>query len=203
MEGIVMKFVTINVLIVAITLLAVPSLADTVVVPLPELTGDYEADSFTEPNFGHPYLRSLDLILPPGITGIDQLQLVLAGDWTVGEIICYDGEEPSFYPFTPALTVFITSDAFPGDFFVASVLPEGGAFTLTDAFGSCCPQGVLEFDQLLGVSLHVELLVDWALIGICSLVEDAYGSVDEVRLEIDGTVATQRDTWSAVRGLYR
>ena len=84
------------------------------------------------------------------------------------------------------------------------MIPPDGAFTdLTATLTSCCPPGVLDDDALLGAEIHAEFFADWALIGICSVSEDSYGTVSDVRLEILGTVGVENETWSSVKALYR
>ena len=178
--------------------------ADTVILSFPELAGDYEADPYTPPNPGYPQMRTLDFTIPAHVTGIDQLELVVSGDWNVGEIVCNDGSGPEVSPFYVGLGLFLSSPAFPGDWFHAGVTPPDGAFTESrSTVTSCCPPGVLDYGQLLGAEIHAEFYVDWALIGICWVSDDSYGTVSDVRLEILGTVPTDATTWSRVKSLYR
>jgi hypothetical protein len=146
----------------------------------------------------------VDFTIPAGITAIDQLELVVSGDWHEGEIVCDDGSGPQTSPFYVGLSLFLSVDAYPGDFFHAGVSPPDGSFTdLAAAVDSCCPPGVLDYAALLGAEVHAEFYVDWALIGICGILNDSYGTVSDVRLEITGTVSTETETWSAVKALYR
>ena len=193
----------IAILVLACLPLATAS-ADTVIISFPEFTGGYEADPYSPPNPGYPQMRSLDFTIPAHVTGIDQLELVVSGDWVEGEITCNDGSGPEVSPFYVGLCIFLTSSAFPGDWVSAGVMPPDGAFTeLRSTVTSCCPPGVLEYNQLLGAEIHAEFYVDWALIGICWVSDDSYGTVGGVRLEILGTVPTDATTWSGVKALYR
>ena len=193
----------IAVLILACLPLASAS-ADTVILSFPELAGGYEADPYSPPNPGYPQMRSLDFTIPAHVTGIDQLELVVSGDWIEGEITCNDGSGPEVSPFYAGLSLVLTSSAFPGDWYHASVTPPDGAFTeLRSTVTSCCPPGVLDYNQLLGAEIHAEFYVDWALIGICWVSDDSYGTVSDVRLEILGTVPVNTSTWTEVKALYR
>lgn len=186
-----------------LTLPAGLALAQTHSLELPGLTGGYEASPWDAPNFGHPQMRSVDITIPASVTSIDQIQLVMSGDWTIGEVACDNGMGPEPSPFQVPFGLYVASDDWPGDYFRATIMPEGGAFSdLTGDLSSCCPPGVLEFDALLGRELHIELFADWALIGICWITSDTYGTVSDVRLEITGTVAADASTWSDVKALY-
>jgi hypothetical protein len=174
-------------------------------VSLPELTGVYEMDPFVLPNFSAPANRSFDFVLPEGITDIDQVFLVLSGEGFVGEVACNTGfEEPEISQVLLPVALFISSSAFPGDFFMATVeVPEGPFENLTAEVTSCCPGGTLEFNQLVGVDLNAELIIDNALIGICWLTVDAHGTLNEVALEVNGPVSNHRSNWASVKSLYR
>lgn len=192
------------VLIAACLAVAGLAAADSLTIDLPGLTGGYEYCSYTEPNLGYPQMRAVDFTIPGDVTAVDQLTLVLSGEWTAGEISCYEVEGPVAYEFLSPLAIFLTSPAFPGDYFVATLdIPAGPFSEIEGTFSSCCPPGVLDPNQLLGVDIHAELYFDAAILGICSLTIDTYGTLSDVRLEILGTVATETSTWSAVKGLYR
>lgn len=197
------KPILMAVLILATVASALPVAAITV--PLVGLTGDYEFDPYAEPNFGAPGVRSIDFMLPENISGIEGLSLVLSGQWAAGEVSCNHGFEfPEISPILPPVSLFISSDAFPGDFFHASIwVPDGPFENLTADFTSCCPPGVLDFNQLLGSELRGELFIDLAILGICYVTIDTHGTINEVALEVTGTVATDQTSWSSVKSLYR
>lgn len=176
-------------------------------IPLPGLSGGYEAfPDYPPPDPGYPTERSVSFVFPADIVAIEQLTLVVSGDWHTGEVVCstYPWEEPEGRPFVPGLSLYFTSEAFPSDFFHATVAPPDGLFTdLMGEFRSCCPQGTLTFDQLLGVEWQATLFVDWLLILPCNVTIDAYGVVDDVHLAVTGTVATSTATWADVKRLFR
>jgi len=185
-------------------LLATTASADTATLTFPELTGSYEISPNVPPNFGHPNVRTVDFTIPDHITSIDQIELVMSGEWFMGEITCNDGGGPEVSPIMPGLSVFFSSPAFPGDFFHASIAPQEGPFTeLTATLESCCPPGVLDLNELIGAEIHAELFMDLILIGICSLTTDSYGTISDVRLEILGTVPVESTSLSGIKALYR
>ncbi|MBD3219677.1 hypothetical protein GF314_00420 [bacterium] len=57
-------------------------------VPLPGLAGEYEMLDGLEPDFGYPSTRTVAFTIPDGVTAIDQLHLVVSGEWAAGEIGC-------------------------------------------------------------------------------------------------------------------
>jgi hypothetical protein len=176
--------------------------ARAVEVPLPGLVGGYEGSSVHAPDFGHPDQRSMPLIIPAEVTAIDQVELVLAMTWTPGELVC-DFDQPTYEPWSPPLSLFLTSDAFPGDFFFASVETPDGAGEGRATLESCCPAGALPSDVLLGAELTATLFIDGAIIGICAVTVDTHGTVADAWLEVTGVVTTEATTWSQVKGLYR
>ena len=137
----------IAILIMACLPLATAS-ADTVILSFPELAGGYEADPYTPPNPGYPQMRSLDFTIPAHVTAIDQLELVVSGDWIEGEITCNDGSGPEVSPFYVGLSLLLTSSAFPGDWFHAD-LEEARAMATHDPRFKALAVG-LEADTLGG-----------------------------------------------------
>lgn len=188
-----------------LTCVGLAQLTSAVEVPLPGLAGGYEAWPGVVPDMGYPGVRTVSLTFPDAVTVIDDISLVISGQWSEGEITCtspYGGYDVS--AIIPPLDLRISSSAFPGDFFVSEIIPTQGAFeALTADLTSCCPPGVLEFSALLGAELHVQLSVDFALIGICSLTVDTYGELDDVHLDILGPVANEATTWGQLKSLYR
>ena len=180
-----------------------PSFA--VMIPLSGLTGGYELDPWVAPDFDYPGVKSVDFVIPDNIAAIDQLTFVISGEWHVGEISCNTGFEfPEISPVLPPLTLLISSDEFPGDFFMATIqMPDTPFEDLTAEFSSCCPPGVLELDNLLGADLHAELFIDMAILGICYLTIDTYGTLNQVQLHLTGTVPTVTTHWSSVKALFR
>ncbi len=171
-------------------------------VPLAGLVGGYEGSSVHAPDFGDPDQRSMTLAIPDGVTAIDQVELVVAMTWTPGELVC-DFDQPTYEPWSPPLSLFLTSEAFPGDFFFATVETPDGAGEARATLESCCPAGTLPDDALLGVELTATLFIDGAIIGICAVHVDTHGTVWEARLEVTGVVGAEATTWSQVKGLYR
>jgi hypothetical protein len=176
-------------------------------IPLPGLAGGYEAfPDYPPPDPGYPTERTVSFVFPADIVAIEQLSLVISGEWHTGEIVCstYPWEEPEGRPFLPGLSLYFTAEASPFDFFHATIAPPDGPFTdLTGEFRSCCPPDVLEFDQLLGVEWQATLFVDAILLLPCNVTIDAWGVVDDVHLVVTGTVAASASTWAGVKRLFR
>lgn len=174
-------------------------------VPFPGLTGEYELVPGLAPDFGAPTMRSIDFVLPAEVTAIEQLTFVLSGQWQAGEISCNTGFEfPEISPVLPPIAIYLTSSAYPGDFFHATIeMPDGPFENLTADFTSCCPPGVLDFDLLIGSEWHADLSADLGIIGICSFTIDTYGSLDEVALQVTGPVPTETSSWGGIKSLYR
>lgn len=182
-----------------------PSVSSTIEIPLDQLEGGYEMDPSVAPNFDYPEQRSSDLVLPDGVTVIEAITLVISGEWHTGEIRCNQGGDIYVtYPLLPELLFFLTSDAFPDHYFLADLyeMPEGPFENLALEVTSCCPPGSVSLEELIGSELHVELVVSSLIIGICSLTVDPFGTLDEVHLEIIGTVPVAATTWGGVKSLY-
>lgn len=172
-------------------------------VPLTGLVGGYEYSTTMLPDLGYPTSRSLDFTIPDDVASIEQLTAVISGQWVAGVAMC-DIDDPFATPLMPEMILEISSDAFPGDFFSAGFRLAEGQFTgLTASFLSCCPMGVLGYDQLLGADLHAQLSVDVGMVGMCWPTIDTYGVLDDVQLVLTGTVAAERSDWGGIKALYR
>jgi hypothetical protein len=190
---------------VVLALLGLVTPSSALTLSFPELAGGLEIGPFVEPDFSYPGMREFDFVIPENVTSIEDMVFVLSGNWHTGEITCSDsfgGHTVS--PFLPPISIFITSDAFPGDYFHSSIsMVEGSFESLTGEFTSSYPPGVLEFNDLLGADLHAELFIDWGLILICSFTIDSYGILDQVELQLTGTVPTEGSSWGEIKSLYR
>jgi len=200
-----MKYLTI---IAGLCLSMGVALADPVVVDLPELAGGYEWDSYGEPNFDYPSYRSTSFSIPSTVTHIEQIDLVISGDWSAGVQSCYGAQGPEESPIEPWLFIWIPVPGTSNGYFIGNLPPEGladGPFDeLRVTLESQYPPGSHEPDELLGVPLEADFGIDFGMLGICSLVEDTYGTVTNVHLELfDEPVAVEPMTWSRVKGLYR
>ena len=196
-----MRHATAAILIV----LALLGPASSTEIPLDDLEGLYEMLAGLEPDFGAPGERTMDLIFPDNLTAIDAVTFVISGEWHAGVITCAEGGGDQDYPFLPPLTLIITSDAFPdNDFFIASSfpVPEGEFNDLMLDVTSCCPQGVLGFEELIGTEVEARLSAWDMIVGPCWNSVDSYGTVTEARLVVTGTVATDTRSWTAIKGLY-
>lgn len=170
--------------------------------PLSGLAGGYENSTTMLPDFGYPTSRSFDFTIPDDVASIEQMTAVISGTWVAGVAMC-DIDDPFATPLMPEMILEISSDAFPGDFFSAGFRLAEGQFTdLTASFMSCCPMGVLGFDQLLGADLHARLSPSIGLVGICWETVDTYGVLDDVRLVLTGTVPAERSDWGGIKALY-
>lgn len=183
---------------------ALTGAAAAVDVPLPDLVGGYEFMTYVPPDFGYPGLRTIEFTMPAEITAIEDVRLVVSGEMAPGELVCDSGGEPDVSPLLPPMSLFLSSDAFPGQFFYATIAAPEGAFTgLSASLWSCCPQGALSPDQLVGATLHGEMFMDIAILGICTVSVDAVCVLTDVHLEVDAPVADEARTWSSVRRDYR
>jgi len=184
--------------------LTLPATARALDIPLPDLAGGYEYDPTVAPNPGDPQTRTTTFTIPAGVTAIDQLAVVVSGAWTMGEITCWDSGQPVSEPFLSPLGVALFSDAFPGEFFGAVVeVAEGPFDSLTATFEPCCGPDAPSLDDLLGHEIEVQVYHEWAIVGTCAVTVDPVGTIDEIHLELTGTVAVQPDSWSSVKALYR
>lgn len=200
-----MKYLTI---IAVICLSLGVALADPVIVELPGLTGGYEWDPNGEPNFGYPGLRSTSFSIPLTVTHIEQIDLVISGNWSAGVMSCYGVHGPEESPIEPQLYITIPVPQTTNGYFIGS-LPQGGLADgpfdeLRVTLESQYPPGAHQPDELLGHPLEASFAIDFAMILICWLVEDTHGTITNVHLELfEEAVAIEEVTWSRVKGLYR
>jgi hypothetical protein len=181
--------------------LSVSAYADDYSILIPELTGDYEIEPVTS-----PISRSTNLTLDPDIVSVEGFRLVLSGTWTDGLVSCsnpYGGPRDTT-SFSPGLSVFIQAPGEVDGFFHATIDPPTGEFEFLSApFTYCCPGGTGDPNLLLGKTLQVEFFCDAVLILPCGIIENAFGVIDEVRLDLLGPVSTEATTWGEVKSLYR
>jgi hypothetical protein len=185
-----------------VMVLALAGAAPAMDIPLPDLAGGYEFMTYIPPNFGYPDVRTIDFTVPEEITAIEDVRLVISGEMTAGELVCEGSPDPS--PLIPPMGLYLSSDAFPGQFFLASVEVPDGPFTgLSASLWSCCPEGAVPLDQLVGATVHGEMFMDIAIVGICAVSVDAVCVLTDVHLEVDAPVGAEARTWSSVRQDYR
>jgi hypothetical protein len=189
-----------SILLASLTIsLGVQASADVISISLPELTGEYQGIPEVPPGEG-PTERSMTLVLPPEVVSISELRLSVSGTWHEGTQFC-PGHQTVF---SAPLELFATIPGAPGGWYIADVWPPDGDFAnLTDEFTSCCPEGILSFDQLIGTEINLTFYPAWVILGICTVDQDMYGTVTDVHLEITGTVPTTPSTWGEIKSLYR
>lgn len=179
------------------------ALADVITVPLAGLVGDYQGMPDLPPGSGE-YSRTLTFTLPPELTAIEDLRLVISGTWADGLQWCEGPSGPESSPFTAEMALVLSIPAASEDFFTTFIqLPDGDITDLQGTVRACCPPDILALDQLLGTTIEAELFVGWVVLGICAVESDTYGSLTDVHLEVTGSVPADATTWSEVKALYR
>ena len=177
------------------------TLADDYSILLPDLTGDYEIEPVHA-----PISRATTLTIDPDVVSMEGLRLVLSGTWTDGLVACSNpyGGPPDTTSFSPGLSVYLSARGEIDGFFHATVDPPTGQFEFLSApFTFCCPGGPGDPNLLLGKTLQVEFFCDAVLILPCGVIENAFGTIDEVRIDLMGPVPTEATTWGGVKSLFR
>jgi hypothetical protein len=177
------------------------AVADEISIPLPGLTGNYQAFREYPPGSGDVG-RWITLAMPVEITRIDQLRLAISGTWHIGEQHCTDNPHGgSTYSMPAALVVSLSITGTSG-YFGAAVWPSGDFSGLTDVFDPCCPPEVLTSDQLLGQVVNIHIYVVPRLFSTCGVISDTYGTISDVQLQITGDVPTTASAWGEIKALY-
>jgi hypothetical protein len=194
---------TLIALVALAALAAPPAHAADLTIPLPDLAGGYEYHPTVAPNFGYPGLRATTFTFPDGMVDLASVELMISGSWNVGEITCTTGgPDNDSSPFLSPLGLYLTSDDFPG-YFVTTVEVVDGPFTALT--GTLRPGGWPEepvLEDLVGAEISAELYHDAAIIGICWVSVDPWGTVNDIILAVSGTVPVAATTFSAIRALY-
>jgi hypothetical protein len=173
--------------------------ADDITIPLQILAGEYEACGRVPPVFGQTERQTV-VTLPPELGHIESLRLVMSGDWVYGRQSDCQGNS---VPFSGSFTMMIWHAGDLQNVFLASVFPPEGVFTNEDddfhfSGGGGPPQS---FDALLGSEIEIGLYCGCGT--ACGVFLDAYGWINDVHLEITGTVPTEPSAWGTVKTLYR
>lgn len=189
-----------SILALVMTLSVTCAFAEVTTIPLPELTGDYEARWDVSPAFGETERQTI-IVLPPELEHIEGLRLVLSGTWTDGRQIC-GGFPGDILPFRAGLSMMLRYSESHLETFQAGISPPEGVFeNLDDAFAFSGLGEPQPFDRLLGADVVVSLGCSGAT--WCSVYLDAYGWLTDVHLEITGTVPTTGTTWGTLKALFR
>lgn len=183
-------------------LVAGAAVADELSIALPELTGAYDNRWDIPPNGGASFRRT-EIDLTAEIAHIDDLRVVLSGEWHGGVSTCHiDGQDVT-RPYNPPLSVWLSYSAighahsFCGDFDV-----PGGAFSAQEVALRFCSSGDPDpYDRLLDGP--VEIWVATSQIWDCTPTIDASGTLTDVHLEITGSMPTTPSAWGTVKALYR
>ena len=174
-------------------------------ISLTGLHGGYEIDPAVAPDLGFPATRVVPFTIPDDVESVDEMTLVISGEWHDGEISCtgWDGSvETSPLQAAPSVSIWLQY-GYPSRYFHATIVVPSGEFTeLSAPFESCCPPGSVAFDELIGAEYEAEMSVAVGFILDCWLSQDAYGTLTEVRIDLEGSVPVEQSTWSSVKGLY-
>jgi hypothetical protein len=190
-------------LAVVLIVIGQTAVASEAVISFPALTGDFSSGVYTP---GIPGNRLATFTIPPEVTSIESMRLVVSGTWNEGVLTCWDylGRE-STGPFQPGLGFFLGVASHPTNpFWSGFVLPANGAFALEAPIELRYPPSGVDLNVLLDSEIRADFGVDYLLpIDSCNITADAYGTVTDVRIVITGTVATEGQSWGGVKALYR
>jgi hypothetical protein len=176
--------------------------ADEISIPFPTLTGVYDTRFDIPPN-GGVFSRTVTFEFPPEIEHIENIRLVMSGEWHVGSQVCFIDWEHVTSPYNPPMSVSLHYGEEPLHSFGGYYNAEDGAFSSADvALDFCCGSDPDPYDRLLDGP--VEIWVGCCQNGPeCTPTIDAYGTLTDVHLEITGSVATEGRTWGTLKALYR
>ena len=191
-------------LLSVLLVLATGALADTVVIDLPDLTGDYQTGWY--PPTTSPVTRSTSFVFPPDIQSLQDLRVVMSGTWVQGLVSCSNpyGGPPDTTSYSPGLAVHLRAPAAFDKFFHATVGPPDGPFDqLTAVFDYIYPPNGADPNEMLGEIVSVELECQSMFILPCNPLNDSYGVLTEVRIEALGAVPTTKSSFGNVKALFR
>lgn len=191
-------------LLILLLAMALGAHAETVVIDFPDLTGDYQTG--WHPPTTSPGSRSTSFIFPPDIQSLQGLRVVMSGEWVQGLVACSNpyGGPPDTTSYSPGLVVHLRApEAFDG-FFHAGVGPPDGPFDQWTAdFRYIYPPNGADPNQMLGEIVSVELECQSGFILPCNPLNDTYGVLTEVRIEVFGAVPTTESSFGNVKALFR
>ncbi len=193
-----------SVVLLLVIFMSVPVLAAAIVIDLSGLTGDYSIGA--NPPGDAPWTRSMSFSIPDSVVSIDGLRFVVSGPWTNGMIeTCYDhGGFTNCDTLTTdtKLTFRLTADTLGACDFRGAVWAYNWV-SGSDLLVEVCSEGQVDVNQLLGTEITAELFCDVEPETLPRLVGAAFGTLNEVRLEMVGSVAILQPTWGSLKSQYR
>lgn len=173
--------------------------ATLVTIDLPQLAGDYQARPDVPPSFG-VLSRHCTITLPPDLEHIDSMRFLISGQCTHGTQYCHAEEPPIPFRAELAMTVAYSGSAL--DDFMGSVRPPEGEFLdQSDPIEFGGPGEPDPLDNLL--SRPLEIWLDCVGFTYCIVYTDFYGTLTDVRIELDGSVPTTMSTFGEIKALFR
>ena len=184
-------------LVAAFSLAAVvPATAQDYVIPLPELTGYYHYH-WSEQSDDH--FKETVITLDLDIVSIPSMVFRVAGDWYAGTQFC---ENQGVIPADTGLVMFLRAPSIDGYEYADIWEMESGAIdTISRPFGGAWPPD--NFDFLVGETIEIKLQIDAYVLGVCTPIEDAWATLDEVELILEGAVPVRWSSWSSIKSVYR
>jgi len=179
--------------------------ADPVDIALPALSGDYDS-GFLLPNDA-PRTRINSFTIPPEVTSIQDLQMVLSGTgedgWEIIERDIGGWTILDTLSVVNQMRLLLTAPTLDGGCFWGFVhLSSSTIIEVSGVVNSCDHVDPLDPDLLLGTTVQAELICNFSPQGDVYL--DALATVTEVHLVLNvQDVAAGRQTWGRIKALYR
>lgn len=194
-------------IVLVLLALAVSSVAnaESIDIPLTDLTGDYDS-GFQIPNDA-PRVRLGTFVIPPDVASIDLMTLVVTGSNTNGRRICvYDVGGQTVRDTIPAVTqmrLLLTAEPLGEDCFFGLVsLPEPAFVDAAGLVGPCDVGNPLDPNLLLNSTIQAEL--ECTFTSGCDIWLDGLATLSDVHLVLEAQiVSAETRSWGMVKALYR
>jgi len=177
---------------------------DHAMLELPGLTGNYHFGDI-QTNTG-PSERSTILIIPDEIKSFEQLRFIVSGLWKGGkQVITRDLNGftvTDTLGYNVDLTLRLTSPSIGDCYLEAIAKSTNGPLNCDELVVQHCPIGPGKMQQLLGSKVTAELVCSTTFASDSYIIEDSFGTLLDVTVEVVGAVPTTKSTLDSVKAKY-
>jgi hypothetical protein len=173
-------------------------------IELPALAGDYHIGNSTQSQ--DPTGRTTTFALPDSVVGVGLMRLIISATWHMGVVELTRQDFPAMpdtFRWVIPLQMEISAPSLGECYLFSYAGGQEGYWIDSDYFYPECPSGDLRASDLVGLDLSVNFYCRFDEQPGKRLIEDAFGTVHSVSVELQSAVPNEDTTWGAVKALYR
>ena len=173
-------------------------------IELPALAGGYHIGNNAPSE--DPTGRTTTFALPDSVVGVGLMRLTVSATWHMGVVeLTRPGipATPDTFRWVIPLQMEISAPSLGECYMFSYAGGQEGYWIDSDYFYPECPSGDLRASDLIGLDLSVNFYCRFDEEEGKRLIEDAFGTVHSVSVELLSAVPNEDTTWGAVKALYR